>query len=107
MYRMVLSMNRLLILSLLSLGGLCLQGQTSSSITISTNPPGPRFEVDGSIYTEAVSFNWPQGSEHTVVFLTDPPAPGGSNSLVQTSLDGATKYLFNGWLDNNQLVQPT
>ena len=54
-------MNRLSILFLLSLGGLCLQGQTSSSITISTNPSGARFQVDGTTYTQAVTFIWPTG----------------------------------------------
>jgi len=99
-------MNRLSILFLLSLSGLCLQAQTSSSITISTNPPGARFEVDGVIYTEAANFSWPQGSEHVVAFITD-PAQAGATSLVQTSPDGSTIYTFSGWEDNNGLVQPT
>lgn len=97
-------MNRLFILSLLSLGGLCLQAQTSSSITISTSPSGARFQVDGTTYNSAVTFDWPQGSEHVLVFLTDPPQPG-STSVVQT--DGSTQYTFTGWVDNNGLVSPT
>lgn len=99
-------MNRLSLLLLLSLGAGCLEAQTSSSITISTNPQGARFQVDGTTYTRAANFNWPQGSEHVVVFLLDPPASGQTSS-VQTSLDGSTIYAFNGWEDNNGLVQPS
>jgi uncharacterized protein (TIGR03437 family) len=102
-------MNRLSILFLLSLGGLCLQGQVSTSITISTNPAGARFQVDGTTYGKAATFSWPQGSEHIVVFITDTPVAGASNSttLVQTSIDGTTQYGFTGWADNAGLLQPT
>ena len=98
-------MNRLSILFLLSLSGLCLWGQTSSSITISTSVPGARFQVDGTTYTQAVTFSWPTGSEHVVVFVTDPPLTGQAVNPVQT--DGSTQYAFAGWMDNNGLVQPT
>jgi uncharacterized protein (TIGR03437 family) len=98
-------MNRLSILFLLSLGGLCLQAQTSSSITISTNPSGAKFQVDGTTYTQAVTFNWPEGSEHVLVFVTDPPLAGQTASTTQT--DGTVQYSFAGWTDNNGLVQPT
>src|ERR1700722_1133485 len=97
-------MNRSSILFLLSLGGLCLHGQTSSSITISTSPSGAQFQVDGTTYTRAVSFIWPEGSEHVVVFVTDPPLPGETTNALQT--DGNTQYAFSGWTDNNGLVQP-
>jgi uncharacterized protein (TIGR03437 family) len=96
-------MNRLSILLLVSLSGLYLQGQTSSPITISTNPSGAQFQVDGVTYNQAVSFIWPTGSEHVVVFITDPTSSGAS-TLVQT--DGSTQYGFTGWTDNNGLVQP-
>lgn len=99
-------MKRLLILFLLSLGGLYLEGQTTSSITISTNPQGPQFQVDGVTYSKAVTFLWPTGSTHYVVFITDPPAAGQSASSVQTSLTGTTEWVFGGWQDNNSLVQP-
>jgi len=100
-------MNRLSLLFLLSLGGLCLQGQTSSTITISTNPSGARFQVDGSTYNAPVTFAWPTGSEHYVVFITNAPLSGQTGNPVQTSLDGGTEYLFNGWEDNNTLVEPS
>ncbi|HTW67260.1 MAG TPA: hypothetical protein VME17_21720 [Bryobacteraceae bacterium] len=98
-------MNRFSLLLLLTLGGMCLEAQTSSTITISTNPAGARFTVDGTLYSAAVTLNWPAGSEHTVVFLTD-PAVAGQTNLVQTSLDGGTEYAFNGWVDNLALTQP-
>jgi uncharacterized protein (TIGR03437 family) len=100
-------MNRFSLLVLLSLSGLCLQAQTSSQIRISTNPSGARFQVDGQLYSQPVSFNWPQGSEHVIVFVTDPPLAGQTGGLVQTSVDGATKYGLSSWMDNNGLVQPT
>jgi len=100
-------MNRLFLLLPLSLVGLCLQGQTATSITISTNPQGPRFQVDGVTYNSAVTFLWPQGSTHYVVFITDPPTVAGTTTLVQTSIDGSTQWAFNGWEDNNSLVQPS
>jgi uncharacterized protein (TIGR03437 family) len=98
-------MNRFSLLLLLSLGGLCLQGQTPTGITISTNPSGARFQVDGITYNRAQSFTWPQGSTHVVVFITDPEIVNGTQNLVQT--DGSTQYAFTGWLDNNGLVTPS
>jgi hypothetical protein len=100
-------MNRLSLLILLTFGGICLEAQTSSTITISTNPAGARFYVDGTLYTMAATLNWPTGSEHTVVFLTDPPLPGQASNGVQTSLDGGTQFAFNTWVDNLGLIQPT
>jgi uncharacterized protein (TIGR03437 family) len=99
-------MNRLFLLVSLSLVGLCLQAQTSTSITISTNPQGARFQVDGTTYYSGVTFVWPEGSTHYVVFITDPPTANQTSGLVQTSIDGSTQYTFAGWEDNNQLVQP-
>jgi len=100
-------MNRFSILLLLTFGGVCLEAQTSSTITISASPAGPSFLVDGTLYHMTATLNWPEGSEHTVVFLTDPPVAGQTTSaLVQTSLDGGTKWAFNGWVDNQGLIQP-
>ena len=98
-------MNRLFLLLLLTFSGICLEAQTSSTITISTSPAGARFTVDGTMYFAAVTLNWPAGSQHTVVFATDPPLAGQTGSLVQSSLDGGTKYAFNGWMDNLGLIQ--
>jgi uncharacterized protein (TIGR03437 family) len=89
-----------------SLSGLCLWGQTATSITISTNPQGPRFQVDGTTYGAAATFIWPAGSTHYIVFITDPSLTN-TPSLVQTSLDGSTQWALSGWQDNNGLVQPS
>src|SRR5271165_2240221 len=97
-------MNRLSLLILLTFGGMCLEAQTSSTITISTNPAGARFYVDGTLYSMAATLNWPTGSEHTVVFVTD-GLTGQAGANVQTSLDGGTVYVFNSWVDNLGLTQ--
>jgi uncharacterized protein (TIGR03437 family) len=96
-------MNRLSLLILLTFGGMCLEAQTSSTITISTNPAGAQFYVDGTLYSMAVTLNWPTGSEHTVAFLAN--GPTASSTIVQTTPDGGTVYTFNSWLDNLGLGQ--
>src|SRR5581483_6740793 len=104
---MVSSMNRLCGIAFLSLSGLCLQAQTFSTTTISTVPPGARFIVDGQVYQQAATFNWPSGSRHVLVFVTDPPLPGQTTANnIQTSQDGSTTYAFGGWSDNAGLIQP-
>jgi uncharacterized protein (TIGR03437 family) len=86
---------------------MCLQAQVTSTITISTSPAGARFTVDGTQYNSAAVLNWPEGSEHTVVFLTDPPLPGQTTNNIQSSVDDRTQYAFSGWVDNLGLLQPT
>ena len=61
--------------------------------------------MDGVTYNSAVTFSWPEGSEHVLVFITDPPLTSGTTNPLQT--DGSTQYSFAGWEDNNGLVQPT
>lgn len=101
-------MNRLTLLAFLSLGGLALQAQPAfSTITISTSPSGARFQVDGITYQQAVTFNWPAGSKHILVFLTNLGANGQPIGNVQTSLDGSTAYELTGWVDNANLIQPS
>jgi uncharacterized protein (TIGR03437 family) len=97
-------MNRLSLLILAAAASSCLQAQTFSSITIQTSPSGAAFTVDGTTYSSAANFVWPQGSEHVVAFLVN--APVGSPSLTQTSPDGKTQYLFNDWKDNQGLLTP-
>ncbi len=99
-------MNRFSLLLLLTFGGMCLEAQVTSTITISTSPAGASFTVDGTWYSTAVSFNWPQGSEHIVAFVLDPTVPGQTTN-IQTSSDGRTQYAFSGWVDNLGLLQPT
>jgi len=99
-------MNRFFLLLILTFGGLCLQAQVTSPITISTSLPGARFTVDGTVYYTAAVFNWPQGTEHIVAFVTDPALPGQITNNVQTTFDGRTQYTFSGWVDNQGLLQP-
>src|SRR5579863_1841453 len=98
-------MNRLSILLLLSLSGVTLHGQSTSPTTISTTPPGAVFQVDGTTYNRTVTFLWATGSQHLLVFVTDPPLAGETTNVLQT--DGTTQYSFNGWVDSAKLLQPT
>ena len=98
-------MNRLSILLLLSLSGVTLHGQSTSPTTISTTPPGAVFQVDGTTYNHTVTFSWATGSQHLLVFVTDPPLAGQTSSSFQT--DGSTQYTFGGWVDSTKLLQPT
>jgi uncharacterized protein (TIGR03437 family) len=109
MYWLVSSMNRLSLFAILSVAGIGLQAQTTlSTMTISTSPSGARFSVDGTVYNQAVTLTWPAGSEHLVVFITDPTRPGEPvNTVVQTAPQGDTQYIFKGWVDNLTLTQPT
>ena len=105
---MVSSMNRLCLPIVLLLTGLCAQAQTSSTITISTVPSAVRFSVDGQVYSSAVTLNWPAGTKHLLVFITDPPLPNQTTtSFIQTALDGSVQYSFSGWADNAGLLIPT
>ena len=63
--------------------------------------------VDGQVYTQAVTLNWPTGSTHLVVFLIDPPlADQTTPQNVQTSIAGDTEYFFQNWQDNLGLLTP-
>src|SRR5579871_1829736 len=105
---MVSSMNRLFLPVLLLLTALSVNAQNSSTTTISTVPSGVRFMVDGQVYSNAVTFNWPTGSKHLLVFITDPPVPNQTtNATVQTASDGSAQYVFTGWVDNAGLLVPT
>ncbi|MFN7934141.1 MAG: hypothetical protein U0R19_12495 [Bryobacteraceae bacterium] len=56
------------------------------SITVTTNPVGRSFSVDGNTYTSAQVFNWTQGSQHTIA-TTSPQTVG------------TTRYQFSSWSD--------
>src|SRR5271156_6337375 len=102
-------MNRLSLFALLSVAGIGLQAQTTlSTMTVSTSPSGASFSVDGTVYNQAVTFAWPAGSEHLVVFITDPVLPGQpTNSAVQTDPQGDAQFIFKSWVDNLGLTQPS
>jgi uncharacterized protein (TIGR03437 family) len=101
-------MNRISLLVLLALTGLCLEAQTSSTITISTVPGGARFIVDGQLYIQATTLVWPAGSKHILVFPTDQPLPNQpASTTIQTSDDATVQYAFGGWVDNAGLLIPS
>ena len=58
----------------------------SAPINITTNPAGLSVVVDGTAYTSPQSFNWTQGSSHTVS-ATSPQGAG-------------TRYVFANWSDS-------
>jgi uncharacterized protein (TIGR03437 family) len=60
--------------------------QVSSFTQVSTNPPGLAYSIDGEVFVQNSSFNWPAGSKHT---LFAPPVLFAANGNVQ--------YAFQGW----------
>jgi len=67
-----------------------LSAQTVSSVRIFTDPSGLEFWVDGQLFTQPVTFLWPQGSKHSITTLA------AQNSLqpnTQYALSGATTNL--------------
>ena len=58
--------------------------------TVTTNPPGLRFQVDGITYPVSQTFSsWAPGSQHTLAILTNPQS-GGTG----------TRYRWVSWSDN-------
>jgi uncharacterized repeat protein (TIGR02543 family) len=57
------------------------------SITITTNPSGLAFTVDGTLYSSAQVFSWQVGSSHTISVTS--PISGGTG----------IQYLFASWSD--------
>ena len=60
---------------------------TSTSVTVTTNPPGQAIAADGTSYTSPHTFTWNVGSTHSIG-ATAPPASGG------------TRYGFANWSDS-------
>jgi uncharacterized protein (TIGR03437 family) len=89
-------MNRLASFSLVfALFASALMAQsTISGIQIGTNPAGPPFSVDGTRYTTAQTFNWPQGSTHQISFL------GNLSPTIFSNQDNSIQYSFGGWTAN-------
>ena len=59
-------------------------------VTVTTNPAGLHFTVDGSGYTNAQAFRWVVGSNHGIA-TTSPQGSGG------------TRYVFVSWSDSGPL----
>ena len=70
------------------------------------NPPGARFQVDGTTYYSAVTFVWPDGSNTMWCLLPilPPPLRLAHGSNIDRRITPNTP--FQGWEDNNKLVQP-
>ena len=58
----------------------------TSPVTIESEPSGLSVAVDGTTYTTPKSFNWTEGSQHTISALPPPPSSG-------------TRYVFTNWSD--------
>lgn len=65
-------------------------GKLAVFVTVSTDPPGRTFAVDGSTYTAAASFPWPFGSAHTVSTTQFQPISPTSRYAWTTWSDGGT-----------------
>ena len=60
---------------------------TSTSVTVTTNPPGQAIAADNTSYTSPHTFTWNVGSTHSIG-VTAPPASGG------------TRFAFANWSDS-------
>ncbi|HZS94299.1 MAG TPA: hypothetical protein VFA78_05850 [Chloroflexota bacterium] len=88
---------------------LAAQTPTGSSIRIGANVPWAQFMVDGQTYTGMATFLWPQGSKHTVQFISNvivPPACAPIASAIQAAPDATMALTFSGWTDNAGLLTP-
>ena len=61
------------------------------SNTVTTNPPGLKISIDDIIYTAPQTFNWEEGSLHTLS-VTSPQGALGSQNV------------FNSWSDNGDMT---
>ena len=91
-----------------------LSAQQTVSFTVSTDPPGANFTVDGTIYTSVAQFEWPAGSQHIVSFptqtLTGVIVPANANGTItpqQLTQDKTELYTFGGWKDNTGFLAPS
>ncbi len=65
-----------------------LYGQPLSRVTISTFPNGMPITVDGVSFTSTQSFDWPDGSTHTI------------STAATASTANDTRFLFGRWNDD-------
>lgn len=69
-----------------------LYGKPPNSILVASNPPGLEVIVDGARITTPSSFNWAEGSTHTI------------EVPVSQTLEG-TRYLFGRWNDGGNRLR--
>ena len=77
------------------------QSSDVTSLTVSSEPAGSRFMVDGLEYTTAVTFQWQIGSKHILQWIPNQP---DNSQLDQT---GKYKYTFGGWEESTGLLSPS
>ncbi|MBL8218562.1 MAG: hypothetical protein JNL62_05010 [Bryobacterales bacterium] len=65
-------------------------GGGTTAVTVTTNPAGRTFTVDGTTYSSAQVFNWTPGSQHTIA-TTSPQSAAG------------TQYTFSNWSDSGAI----
>jgi uncharacterized protein (TIGR03437 family) len=65
------------------------RAQTVSVVRVLSNPEGPAFSVDGTVYYHPMSAFWPVGSQHT---LGIPSGEGYTYNIDQT-----IQWKFQGW----------
>ncbi len=65
-------------------------GGVTAAITITTNPGGRTFSVDGTTHINSQTFSWTSGSNHTI-----------STNNIHGS--GETRYVFTGWSDGGAI----
>ncbi|QOY90516.1 InlB B-repeat-containing protein [Paludibaculum fermentans] len=61
------------------------------SVTVTTNPVGRSFTVDGQTYFSAQAFSWSPGSQHTIGTTT--PQSGGTG----------VQFVWSGWNDGGAI----
>jgi uncharacterized protein (TIGR03437 family) len=59
------------------------------AVIVTTQPPGANFIVDGLVYSQQQTFNWPVGSQHTLVI----------GSLIQPDSTAPQVFTFVNWTD--------
>ena len=79
--------------------------QIANSVTISSNPTGGAFLVDGSPYVGSQTFLWPSGTKHHLQFQVSVDQNGAPLSYQQ-STDGQSRYSFSGWTTSSGAVLP-
>ncbi|MBN1567289.1 MAG: hypothetical protein JXA73_05555 [Acidobacteria bacterium] len=57
-----------------------------SDVTVSTNPEGQNFTIDGELFSAAQTFFWPAGGSHTISAIVTPASSG-------------TRHVFASWSD--------
>ena len=87
-------------------------GQTPTTMTIATNPPGLEIVIDGIRTPTPVTLDWGEGSVHTLAVPMQPQVRGGTRYLFGRWNDGAPRSRSvkvapaqQTWLEANFIVQ--